>query len=1001
MITISPDSDVLSDSRNLTSDASDMLPLSFHPTFHSVSKKIKKWLKRISRALDESVFTDLYLMYLLASKKFLNHRNPSHLFRLVISVHLMQKKLQHSATFSPHRRHLEIRWIPAALLFPFSSKPVLGCLIGFNVKDRYELFDEENMLLALQKYMPDLRLVKESSYNHISPQKNIKIFYLEIEKKNGQRFSLREKILLKNSLEDKVKNSIQTLSPSIYMGHNEEETYKNIQMLSQEINSLDDLPQVYITLYQQTKKEIIFRITLVHITPFHRFSLRERFFECHFVSQRHLTVRHLDDHPIEAHVFCLHLPREASFLRSDGSLDFYCARQKIVSLLNTALGEFRDYNGGILLKQQELLQSFKDLFPDLTDHNSELLESFFYVLTPLDHQVCLQPKTLATLFNYYLTNRKDKLAKGSAYNLNIYPEEGKIYLVIRGDSASLRETVSTVIHEHHFRTHEMAYAMVDNHEAWFFSCVLNVDSRLTESFIQSLKQSLYQWQKKVKNQQVLRIGLEFALISLDPRIGADAITGQLLKFLFEGLTRFNHNGQIENAVAESITISPNMKEYVFKLKHTLWNDGSPVTAFDFEYAWKKILSPDFKTAFAYMFEPIKNAKEAKEGKVSLDQVGIHVINDRTLKIELNHPTPYFLQLIAHSLYSPINRFIDQQHPQWPYQSEVNYPCNGPFQLKINQPEQGYQLIKNPFYSHVNQIVLDQITFTMMSSQQAFQAYQKGDLDWIGNPFGSWHQFYKPRKENNIVTFPNSWVVWCTFNTAAPPFHHPKIRQAFAYVIDRSEIVSSAFLPITPAYSPLPVHYFENNSHRFPEKDLEKANQLLDEALSELGINKKDLPVVSLVFTEKGIRENAAVCLQKQFKEGLGIECELTPLPWNKFFYQMSHGNHHMGIMHWSSWVNDPIYTLNLFRNTHEGNYTKWEHLEFQRFLELSEQEVNPFQRSSYLRKAEEILSREMPVIPLFHQSYQALVTPDLQICDKNTCGYLNLTKSFYKTREVL
>ena len=85
----------------------------------------------------------------------------------------------------------------------------------------------------------------------------------------------------------------------------------------------------------------------------------------------------------------------------------------------------------------------------------------------------------------------------------------------------------------------------------------------------------------------------------------------------------------------------------------------------------------------------------------------------------------------------------------------------------------------------------------------------------------------------------------------------------------------------------------------------------------------------------------------------------------------------MGIMHWSSWVNDPIYTLNLFRNTHEGNYTKWEHLEFQRFLELSEQEVNPFQRSSYLRKAEEILSREMPVIPLFHQSYQALVTPDL------------------------
>ena len=96
-------------------------------------------------------------------------------------------------TFFPNQRHLEIRRMSTALRFPFASKPVLSCLIGFNILDRYELFDEENIVLALQKHLPSVRLVKESTYHHTSPHKNLKIFYFEIEKKDGTAFSLRGK----------------------------------------------------------------------------------------------------------------------------------------------------------------------------------------------------------------------------------------------------------------------------------------------------------------------------------------------------------------------------------------------------------------------------------------------------------------------------------------------------------------------------------------------------------------------------------------------------------------------------------------------------------------------------------------------------------------------------------------------------------------------------------------------------------------------------------------
>lgn len=974
------------------------LPLTFHSSFSTVHQRIKKWLARFPFSADNSIFSDLLLLYLLATKQFLDHRIPAHLYRLVLSMHLMQKKLLRLTTFSSQTRHLEIKWVPTELIFPFSSKPVLGCLIGFNLMDRYDVFDEENIFLALQKYLPELRLVKESSYCHTSQNKNLKIFYLEIEKKDGSGFSLKEQNILKENLEEKVKNSIQTLSPAIFMGLNEEELYKNILVLSQEIQSLQDPPQAYITLdQQQTGKEIVFRITLVQISPFHRFSLKERFIDCAFVSQRVSTVRHLDNHPIEANIFCLYLPRDASLLRSDGSLDFYSARQKVVNLMKAAIGEFRDFNGGIIVKQQQLLQAFKEEFPDLAFRDPELMESFFYALTPLEKQIMLDKQTIATLFSYFLETRKTKLPDGSSYSLKIYKQEKETYIIVHGDNSSLIENISTFLQEHAYKSKEIAYNFLNAAEGVFFNCILLKTESVanTESFINNLKEYLSSWQKSKKEQQSLKIGMEFTIVSLDPRIGGEDVSGNILGFLFEGLTRFNKNGQVENAVAESIEISSNSRVYLFKLRSSFWNNGSPVTAHDFEYAWKKILSPDFKTSFAYFFYPIKNAKEAKEGKVSLDQVGIHVIDDHSLKVELVHPTPYFLQCTAHPLFSPINRTIDQQHPQWPYQSEKNYPCNGPFQLKMNQPNQGFELVKNSFYWDIKNVTLDQVTLTLMNPSQAIQAFQRNQIDWVGNPCGGWHSFYVPGNEDHILSFPNSLVCWSVFNTNRPPFHHRKMRQAFAYAIQRSQITNNAFLPLNAAYSPLLPHYRENCPSQFPDYNPEKARQLLHEALQELNMSLSDLSPLTISYNEKGIREYAALCLSKQLMDSLGIECDLKPLSWKIYHNRIIGGDFQLGLMHWTSLIDDPIYTLNAFRTANqEINFAKWENPHFQHLLCLSDNEVNPFIRSSYLSEAEDILCQEMPIIPLFYQPIQCLVKKNVHMQYRAPSGPFNLARCY-------
>ncbi|MBX7066261.1 MAG: peptide ABC transporter substrate-binding protein [Parachlamydiales bacterium] len=976
------------------------VPISFHPSFFQVHERIQKALKRFPLAIDSSILNDLYLFYLLATREYLEHRTPSHLFRLVLSIHFMQKKLLRAEVFSSNQRDLKIRWIPTHLIFPFTSKPVLGCLIGFNILNRYELFDEENILLALQKHLPELRLVRESKYCHNSKFRSLRIFYLEIEKQDSLPLSGAEQTLLKTSLEEKLINSIQTLSPSIFIRLNEEEVFKQILVLSQEIQSTHDLPQAYITFDRQTGTEIIFRVSLVFMSPFHRFSLKERFFDCTFISERLTPVKFLDGHSVQAHIFRLSFPRTLDLLRTDGSLDFYAARKKVVSLIFGAIGEFRDYNGGILIKQQELLDTLKHSFPEVLKLDPESMEHFFYAIMPLEKQVLLPPEVLSTLFKYFLQYSKEPAPKNDIpYSFKIYRHDRQIFFLIRAEKEILNELITEVIQNDEFDELDATYNVVKMPGGTYLNGVLlQPKAQDPERLLQAIQNYLEQWHQRLKQQQILRIALEHSVLSLDPRIGGEAASGDILRFLFEGLTRFSKDGIIENGVAESIECSSNLKQYIFKLRPTFWNDGSPLSAYDFEYSWKKILSPDFKTPFADHFYHIKNAKEAKEGLVPLDDVGIQVIDDRTLKVELVMPTSHFLQWTAHPLFSPVHRLVDQQFPQWPYQSGRYYPCNGPFQLKMNQPNQGYQLIKNPYYWEANKIKLDQVILTNMNPLQAIHAFQKKQIDWVGNPFGYWHPSYNilSSKENKLLRFSNTWLLCNAINVNVPPFNNPKIRQALCYAIKRSEIIEHADMPLSPAHSFCLPHYRDKNTYLFPDYNRSLAAQLFREGLEELNMKVEEIAPISLIFLEVGIHGHIANFLKRQFEDCFKISVMLEPMTWSTAFNRLSKGQFQMGFFGWTSWVDDPIYPMKMYKaKSNEINFSKWEHPEFQRLIELSEQEIAPFQRSKYLIEAEKILSQEVPVIPLFFQPAQAIVNEKLQVMYRNPSGPFNPGRSYY------
>ena len=378
-----------------------------HPSFRAVFEIIQKWKSRFPYLFNESVYNELTTLFNFVGKSYLDHHSPEHLSRLIISFAKAHTDLLRELTSTQYRRHVFVKFIATHIDFSFVSKKVLGCVLGVTLKNPLEavIIDDLEQLIELK--FPCYQIVSNTKYSHPSPYSNVALFYLEIEKKDHTLFSPNEKKELKGIFEDKLSGDLPHLVRPIFKSRNQEEIYKNILLMSQEIHSSTDLPHVRIILDEQKEGQLIFLITLISVSPKKPIDLSELFFRedssIKFALEQSYPIKFIDkQYPVIGHLFRLHVPYSSDVLRSDGSLDFYQARKKVVSFLNRALGEFRDCNGGLILKLEEQLSSLKDFFKGKMNENSETIETFFYSITPLEKQATLSFSHLEDFFNFFL-----------------------------------------------------------------------------------------------------------------------------------------------------------------------------------------------------------------------------------------------------------------------------------------------------------------------------------------------------------------------------------------------------------------------------------------------------------------------------------------------------------------------------------------------------------------------------------------------------------------------
>ncbi|MGC5325306.1 peptide ABC transporter substrate-binding protein [Brevibacillus sp. SYSU BS000544] len=471
--------------------------------------------------------------------------------------------------------------------------------------------------------------------------------------------------------------------------------------------------------------------------------------------------------------------------------------------------------------------------------------------------------------------------------------------------------------------------------------------------------------------QELRLNLHSEPPTADPGIADDNISGAVIRAVFDGLTRLGEDGKVHESVAEKIDVSDDMLTYTFHLRDTKWSNGEALTAKDFEFAWKRVLNPKTASNYAYQLYYIKNAEQANKGKAALDTVGIKALDDKTLQVTLENPTPFFLELTAFYTYYPVNQKLVTANPKWATDAKTHVG-NGPFKFETWEHKSKMVLVKNENYWDKDAVKMEKINFSMVDDENTeLSMFDNGEIDWAGRPLSDIPTDAIPalKDSGKMVTQPVASTYWYKFNTEKPPFNNVKIRKAFAYAIDRQSIVDNitmgnelaAMGPVPPTMALNPNGYFKDN-------DVETAKKLLAEGMKEMGIT--ELPPISLTFNTSEKHKKIAEAIQDQWKKNLGVEVKLSNQEWKVYIDALHQGNYQVGRMGWNADFNDPINFLELFKDKKGGNNdTNWESPKYQELLNKSAMETDPEKRKQLLSEAEQVIMDEMPVVPIYFTTY--------------------------------
>lgn len=485
-------------------------------------------------------------------------------------------------------------------------------------------------------------------------------------------------------------------------------------------------------------------------------------------------------------------------------------------------------------------------------------------------------------------------------------------------------------------------------------------------------------------QQVMRLCFHFDPTTLDTRKNSELYSSSLQFMLYEGLTRLLADGQIELALAEKVHVSADGLTYRFHLRKAQWSDGHPITAHDFEYSWKKVLTPNFGSPGPHLFYCIQNAEEAVKGKVSPDEVAVHALEERVLEVRLKNPTPYFLSLVSFCNFYPIPKHVEEADPNWHTCTDQRLVCSGPFKLVKWIHNQEILTTKNLHYWDQENVHLDAIHVSIVGDEKtSLNMFQNGDLDLLNSlttPLST-DDLIPLRKEGKVQLRPIGGTVFCTFNLKNPFLENKHLRHALSLAINRLSIIENITqLSEAPASRYIPPVIVQNaNRSLIPLTAFSDAREHFKKGLLELGIDpempdhqshpkyQEMVHCLSLTYENVELNRRIALAIQDQWKEVLGLSVPLKGLDMKSQLSSLEERSYSIALDFWLVQYPDPIGILERFKHQQaKKNFPGYNNPKYTDFLDQAAATNDTTLRMQYLEQAESLIIADMPLTPLFH-----------------------------------
>ena len=489
--------------------------------------------------------------------------------------------------------------------------------------------------------------------------------------------------------------------------------------------------------------------------------------------------------------------------------------------------------------------------------------------------------------------------------------------------------------------------------------------------------------------QSIVISTPAPISTLDTTQTTDKNTFTMVQHLFEGLTRFDETTTPVPGIAKTIDVSEDGKEYNFTLREDAkWSNGETITAHDFEYAWKRLLSPDTQGPNAYLLDNVVNGLAVRNGEKPVDEVGFKATSDTEFKVTLENPQPSFLSVLAIGWLAPQQQaYVEKTGAAYGTNSD-SLLYNGAFVLtNWDGTSDTWTLEKNKEYYDQEAVKLEEVSVqTLKEENTGISLFEGGDLDLVRISGQNVAQY---SNLDGYVTFNDVANSFLDFNKKeGSPLANLDLRKAIALAIDKDTLTESVLADGSkPLNGLVPAGLYSNpeTNEDYRKYSGDHVTYNVDEAKKHWKQAQKEVGEkleVNLLAADTDQGKKVSEYIQSQLEENLpGLKINVNLQPSNNVNQSRREKNYEISLSGWIAGSSEIDSYFNLYvtnSSYNYGNYNNKEYTDLVVKAKTVDANDSNKQFEDYKKAEEILLEQDSAHVPVYQSASNYLVNPKIK-----------------------